>query len=122
MEQPVRVERVAAAHPVEAELEPFAGRSLGHLRVELACPVDAQAVLAGEVLIVVAGALCGRMRVELERAVGDGDVVSVLELLERLLEPALADVAPRADDVRPDLNLHVRHNTWRVRTFRGDCR
>ena len=47
-----------------------------------------------------------RVGVELERAEGDGDVVGVLELLERLLEAALADGAPGAGDVRPDLDVH----------------
>ena len=47
-----------------------------------------------------------RGRVELEAAVAHLDLVAVLELGERGLEPPLADGAPRAHHVRPDLHLH----------------
>ena len=44
--------------------------------------------------------------VELETAPHDFHVLAMLESPERALEAALADVAPRADDVGPDLYLH----------------
>ena len=49
-----------------------------------------------------------RLRIELEAAPRDGDLVAVLERGERGLEAALADVAPGAGDVRPDLDVHGR--------------
>ena len=48
-----------------------------------------------------------RSRVELERPEDDVDVDLVGELGDGGLEATLADVAPRADDVGPDLDLDV---------------
>ena len=48
-----------------------------------------------------------RRRVELERPEDDVDVDLVGQLGDGGLESALADVAPRADDIRPDLDLDV---------------
>jgi hypothetical protein len=45
-------------------------------------------------------------RVQLEGKVHDRNLVAVREPLQRSLEPSLAEVAPRADDVGPDLDLH----------------
>jgi hypothetical protein len=49
-------------------------------------------------------AAAGPGRIELEAAVPDGDGRAVLESVERGLEAALAEVAPGADDVRPDVD------------------
>jgi hypothetical protein len=49
----------------------------------------------------------GNARVELEGAPDHLDLVAVRELLECALQSALADVAPRAHDVGPDLYLHA---------------
>ena len=71
------------------------------------------AQLAGDPAGVVAVArrigLCGARggRVELERLPLHLYAVTVGELRQCLLKTALADVAPRADDVRPDLDLHA---------------
>jgi hypothetical protein len=46
-------------------------------------------------------------RVELERAEDDADIDLVGELGDGRLEATLADVTPRADDIRPDLDLDV---------------
>src|SRR5690349_5740069 len=46
------------------------------------------------------------VRVELEAAPDDVDVPGVRRCHHGALEPPLADVAPRADDVRPDLHVH----------------
>ena len=48
-----------------------------------------------------------RRGVELERAVHDVDLQLAVELGDRPLEPTFADVAPRADDVGPDLDAHA---------------
>jgi hypothetical protein len=68
--------------------------------------VAAHAVLLGEVRGAVDGALWRRGRIELEAAPRHGDLVAVLEVGQRGLEAALADVAPGAGDVRPDLDVH----------------
>ena len=109
VDQAVGVEAVAAARAVEVVLEPLARRQLGHLRVGLLGLLDAHAVLGREVLGRGVRALGRRARVELEAAPGQLDLVTVRELLERVLEATLADVAPRAHDVGPDLDGHRRH-------------
>jgi methylthioribose-1-phosphate isomerase len=52
----------------------------------------------------------GHVRVQLEAAPGDGHIAGVLEFAQRPLEPVLADVAPGADHVGPDLDLHAEVN------------
>jgi hypothetical protein len=56
------------------------------------------------------GALRGRVRVKLEGPVADRDLARMTERGNRAFEPALADVTPRAHDVRPDLHIHSRSN------------
>ena len=51
-----------------------------------------------------------RGRVELEGAVDDLHVVAVVEAGQGGLQAALADVAPGADDVGPDLDTHDSYN------------
>ncbi len=110
VQQAVRVEGAAAAHEVEAEVEAVL-RGCGRHRVEhLLRLLQGAAVLGGEVLRLPLGALGGRRGVELEGAPDDLDLVAVREGGERLLEAALPDVAPRADDVGPDLDSHDRCN------------
>ena len=104
--EPVRVERVAGARGLEVEVEPLARRRGGHLVLHRPRLLDARPVLAREVLGAVALALGRRAGVELEAAPGDADLVAVLEGGERGLEAALADVAPGAGDVGPDLDVH----------------
>ena len=104
--EPVGVERVAGARDVEAEVEPVAGRGLRHAVLHRDGLLAARAVLLGQVGRAVDAALARGLGVELEAAPRHGDVVAVLELGQRGLEAALADVAPRARDVRPDLDVH----------------
>ena len=49
----------------------------------------------------------GHVRVQLKAPPGDRDLVGMLELVQRTLEPVLADIAPGADHVGPDLDLHA---------------
>ena len=100
------VERVAAAGQIEAHVQPVAGRHVGHLGLPRARLLDAHPVLLGQVLGARALARGRRAGVELEAAPGDADLVAVLEGGERGLEAALADVAPGAGDVGPDLDVH----------------
>src|SRR3712207_6899463 len=49
------------------------------------------------------------------------DLVAVREPLERGLQPALADVAPRTDDVGPDLDAHGAHQLHARPAHSGRC-
>jgi hypothetical protein len=104
--EPVRVEGGARAGALELEVEPFGRRRGGHPVLHRPRLLDARPVLAGEVLGAIAHALGRRAGVELEAAPGDADLVAVREGGQRGLEAALADVAPGAGDVRPDLDVH----------------
>src|ERR1700722_11346360 len=107
VDHPVQVEGVAdGALRVEAEsLRAGQGR---HLPVRLACLAGRHAELPCEHLQVRLIALIRRIAgVELERVVHHLDLVAVREAAQRLLEPGLADVAPWADDVAPDIHAHA---------------
>src|SRR5690242_9322528 len=116
LQQPVRVPGVAAPQVLHAEGQPGLGRTPFHLPLRLAGLLQAQPVLAGQRLDRRRGHPGRRRRVQLERAVDDLDLVAVREMLQRLLEIPLAEVAPRAHDVRPDLDLHGRVNAPRPRS------
>src|SRR4051794_35192783 len=128
LQQPVRVERVAATQEIEAELDALARCDVRQLRMHLFRALDGDAVLARQMLGVGSVALGGGARIQLEGSVGHSDLVGVGERLERPLEAALSDVTPGADDVGPDLNLHVKTNSaadrripewWRPRSHTG---
>ena len=102
-----RVEGVAAAREVEAHVQAVAGRDIGHLRRLARRLLPGHAVLVGE--------MRRRCRPRARRgACGSSsklrhvtrDLVAMLERGERGLEAALADVAPGAGDVGPDLDVH----------------
>ena len=77
-------------------------------RVQLVDLLDRGAELGREVLVVGRADAARLVRVELEASPLDLDVARVVtELGKDALEPALADEAPRADDVGPDLDLHA---------------
>ena len=103
------VERVAAARAVEVVLEPLGRGHGGQLRLRGRGLLDADAVLARQALGGRALGLRRGARVELEAAVAHLDLVAVLELRQRVLEAPLADVAPGAHDVGPDLHAEGRH-------------
>ena len=44
--------------------------------------------------------------IELKRAMRHSHLVAVIEQRKRMLEAALAEIAPRADDVGPDVDVH----------------
>jgi hypothetical protein len=119
VQQPVRVERVAGAREVEAEVEPLLGGDLRHLLLHRAGLLDARAVLLRQVLGAIALTLSRGGGVELEAAPRHLDRVAVLEGRERGLEAALADVAPGAGDVRPDLDVHGGSLVERATSFTG---
>ena len=93
------VEGVARPGEVEAERETLAGRHLGHVPLGGLGLLERHAVLVSQPLGAVPRPLGRRLRVELEAAPPHGDLVAVLELGQRGLEAALADVAPGAGDV-----------------------
>ena len=117
LQQAVRVERAAAACDGEVEAQPLRRRGLGHAIVHGLRLLERDAVLARQVRVAIAGALGRRIRDELERAPRDLDRVAVLELSQRTLEAPLADEAPGAGEVRPDLQLHrisCSRRAWRA--------
>jgi hypothetical protein len=106
MQESVRVERVARLDVLEVERQAVRGGDADHALDHVLGLRDAAAVLAGEPLRVRLLVSDRRgSRIELERAPGHDDLVPVGKLGEGRLEPALADVAPWARDVGPDLNL-----------------
>jgi hypothetical protein len=50
----------------------------------------------------------------------DVDFVAVIEQRERVLESALSQVAPRADDVGPDMHVHQKVETSADKIARQD--
>src|SRR5665213_144781 len=108
MHQSVAVEGAAAAGDVKAEWKPLLRRHASQLLLGFAGLLHGHAVLLRQALGTIARALRRRAGVELEAPPRHVDLVAVLEALERSLETALADVAPRARDVRPDLDVHSR--------------
>jgi hypothetical protein len=100
------VEGVARPHGLELEVDPRLGAGVDNPRHGGARLANFVAVLAGDALRVRALAHLGRARVQFVGAPHDFDLVAVFELRQRALELALADVAPRAHDVGPDLGLH----------------
>ena len=104
----VGVEGGAAASDVEAEGKLLACRHRRQPLLGFARLLDGHAVLRRQALGAVAGALARRAGVELEAPPRHTDVIAVLEQLKRRFEAALADVAPWASDVRPDLHIHSR--------------
>ena len=103
VQQAVRVQGVHGERGAEVEVEALLAGQLGdparHL-VRLRAEPPGQVIPGGH----------RRARrgvgVQLETAPGDLHLAGVLELAQRALQPALADVAPRADHIGPDLDLH----------------
>ena len=103
VQQPVRVQRVHGERGAEVEVQALGLGEFGHPgghRRRLRAEPPGQVVQRRH-----RGAGRG-VRVQLEAPPGDLDLACVLELAEGALQPALADVAPGADDVGPDLDLH----------------
>jgi len=110
--QAVRVEGVRRDHGVEVVGQADGRGDRGHLGEHLPDLVQRHPLALGQHRgLGLPGVRRRRLRVglQLERAPGDADVVAVLERAERLGEPALADVAPGAGDVGPDLDVQVSH-------------
>ena len=104
MDEAVGVERVAWADRLELEVDAGVGAGGDDAADRRPRRADLEAVLARDALGVGALAHLGRARVQFVGAPHDLDFVGVLELGQRLLELALADEAPRAHDVGPDLD------------------
>ena len=108
VQQPVGVDGVRALGVVQPVDQALLGRHRLHAVDHPGAALGAAAVLAAEALRDRLGRHRGRAGVELEGA--PDDLHLVRELREGGLEAALADVAPGADDVGPDLDNHVRPN------------
>jgi hypothetical protein len=106
VQQAMGVERVAGDRS-EVEVEPFVFRDPDEARFHGLEVGGREAILGHQSGRAIRGPVSGCRRVQLERPVDDLDLVAVLERGERTLEPAFADVAPGADDVRPDVDTHA---------------
>src|SRR4051794_27143954 len=98
--------RVTGGRSVEVIVQSFSSRGLGHPRIYLFDLARRQPVLSHQHLAAIARVIARGRRIQLERVVEDDDGNVVFEPRERLLEPPFSDVAPRADDVGPDIDTH----------------
>src|SRR5665811_2194906 len=113
VQQPVRVEGVAAPGKVDTEVEAFLGRRDRHV-VDHDLRLGARAsVLAREPLGVrsLLSAARGRGHVELKTAPDRLYLVAVVEARQGRFEAPLTDIAPRADNVGPDFNFQAHDGT-----------
>ena len=106
VQEPVRVDRVGVHGVEEPHRQALLGGDVDQLLLHLAHLGLGAPVLAGDHAGAQLVAVVRRGRVQLEGAVDDLDVVGVLERGQGRLQAPLADEAPRADDVTPDLDLH----------------
>jgi len=103
-DQAMRVHGVRGAlDPAELEIDAFGGADLGELVIALGGALDA-AELPREVRLPI-HAVERHVRIQLERTPADQDVGHSAHR-KRLLEPAFADVAPRADGIDDDVQFH----------------
>jgi hypothetical protein len=101
------VERVDHLVGLEVVVETLGGREVDDAGVEVADLVDVGAKLRGEVLVMGRARAARLVRVQLEAPPLDLDVLGAIEVRKGTLEPTLPDVAPGADDIGPDLDLHA---------------
>src|SRR5688572_33034886 len=102
------VERVAGQSSVgQVVLETLGRRHLFHLVVHRADLIFGQTVFRLQHRASTGGLASAPRRIKLKRTMGNSHVVPTSESRERLLEPALAEIAPGTDDVRPDIDLHL---------------
>src|SRR5688572_28222266 len=111
MEQAVRVFRIAGDAVADAIVQAVGSSDAGHSFVECLDLIHRQAILPHQHLAPRSREPFRRGRIELERPVHHLDIGSVRETGERALEPALADVTPRAHYVGPDIDTHAGHCT-----------
>src|SRR4026209_2557863 len=103
----MRIERVARQRSFQMELEPSSSRGLGHPRIHLDNLVGRPAVFPHQHLATARRPVARCGGIQLKRAMDDVHLVTIVEARERFLEAALADVAPRTDEVGPDIDAHV---------------
>src|ERR1700722_10635354 len=107
VDHPVQVDGIAD-RAFRFEAEALRAGQARHLAVRIACLRYRHVEFPPEHLQVGLPALVRRVAgVKLERVVHHLDLIAVREAAQRLLEPRLADVAPWADDVAPDIHAHV---------------
>jgi hypothetical protein len=103
------VEGVDPHVALEVVVESFRGCERRHPVVHRTHLLRGRAVLLGEHFVMGTSVALRDRGIELEAAPHGLDRVRVVERLERPFPSTLADVAPRACDVRPDLDDEVPH-------------
>src|SRR5262245_8083464 len=103
----MRVERVAGETRVgQVILDPFYVSQTLHPRCHVQSLLVGQLILRLEHGAPVCRLMPGPRRIELKRAMRHAHVVAMIEQRERVLETAFAEIAPRTDDIGPDVNIH----------------
>jgi hypothetical protein len=110
VQEAVRREAVADDDPVEVEVQALSLGLLGEVLPHLAELLRGDALAFREVLLLGPVVVVGEVRVQLVALPGDLDAVPVREAGQRLLEAALAHVAPWALHIGPNLYLHACRN------------
>jgi hypothetical protein len=110
VQQAVRVAGIATAQAGHVERQPVPDGALLHLTLGILGLLQGHPVLARQQFDGRGGGIGRGIRVEFEGPVRHLDLVTMRPAGQRLLETALAEIAPWTYDIGPDLNLHSRCN------------
>ncbi|MPM25127.1 hypothetical protein SDC9_71617 [bioreactor metagenome] len=110
MQQLVAAQRIGRDEVLEVVRQADGGRLLRHHLEHLPDLLGRHLLDLGEVFRLGAVVAIGQIGIQLVGPPGHPDVVPVGEAGQCRLEPALADVAPRAGDVGPDVDVHMQDN------------
>jgi hypothetical protein len=102
----VGVEGVDDPIALEVVVEPLGRRERREARIAGPDVLDRPARLLRQVLVMGPGIASWLGRIELVASPRHVDVIGAFEPGQRALEPALAEVAPGAGDIGPDLDAH----------------
>ena len=108
MQQAMRIESVAGTRIFQMVFQPDLSGDPGHARIHRRRLLRADAVFARQHLHQRARPLARRLRFQFEAAPDHLYVIPLRKIGKRRFKAPFADVAPRADHVRPDFDFHVR--------------
>ena len=103
----MRIERVAGQPRIgQVVFEAFDVGQMLHSGIHVLHLLLRELVLGLEHLTAARRLMARARGIELKRAMRHSNLVPVIEERERMLESALAQIAPRADDIGPDVDVH----------------